>query len=66
MAAADHDDIVVFHVKPSLTDAEAGENLAQQVVNIHSADEGIQCPDSLPQMLRRQLDARVGSYHFRP
>ena len=32
MPAADHDDIELFHVKhPSLADAEAGENLAEQV-----------------------------------
>jgi hypothetical protein len=67
MAAADHDDIVVFHVEhPSLADAEAGENLAEEVVDIYPADKRIQRPYSLPQMVRRQFDARVRSYHFRP
>jgi hypothetical protein len=65
MAAADHDDIVVFHVEhPSLADAEAGENLAEKVVDIHAANKCIQRPYSLPQVFCCELDARVASYHF--
>ena len=60
MAAADHDDVEVFHVKhPSLADAEAGEDLAQKVFDIDPADQRIQRPDRLPQIFRRQFDARV-------
>ncbi len=66
MAAADHDDIVVFHVEhPLLADAETGENLAEEVVDINAADKSIKRPHGLSQMLRRQFDARVIPYHFR-
>jgi hypothetical protein len=67
MAAADDDDIIVFHVEhPSLADAEAGENLAEQVVDIHPADQRIQCDNGPSQMFRGQLDTRVTSYHLCP
>ena len=67
MTAANHDDIVVFHVEHSLlADAETGEDLAEEVVNIHAAHKRVQRPHSPPQMVRRQFDARVIPYHFRP
>ena len=39
VTAANHDDIVVFHVEhPLLANAEACKNLAQKVINVHAPD----------------------------
>ena len=51
-----NNDVKMFHVKhSSLSDAETGKNLVQQVLNIHSAHKHLKRPNCPAQILCRKF-----------